>query len=363
MQTEEKTPKATAIVKINASDYGLEEKKASQISDMFKPMLDEMVELEQEYNEVAKLEISEETCAKAKELRLKYVKVRTGTAAIHKELKSFYLQGGRFVDGWKNAQLMASEGIEEKLTDIEKHFENIELQKVAKLQENRSEEMRKHKPQDEWPFIPDNLGTMEESVWDSYILGVKTEHTNRLEAAKKLEVERAEIIRLNKIEEERRIEVAPYVQWNETKKSLRLYSDEEYQELLTLLRQAKKDHDDEQEKTRVENERLKKEAEQKEKAQEAERKKKEAELQKEREKTEKAQLELKKKNEEEERQKQEQLTALQEELKKGDSDKIKDLVSDLQGLKTKYEFKAQKTKKMYGDVGLLIDKVVDHINS
>ena len=98
-----------SIVKINPADYGLTETKAKEIEAMFKPMLQKMVELEEEYNEVVKLEINKDTCTKAKELRLKYVKVRTGTASIHKELKAFYLNGGRFVDGWKNAQLFASQ--------------------------------------------------------------------------------------------------------------------------------------------------------------------------------------------------------------------------------------------------------------
>ncbi len=34
------------LVKINAKDYGLEESKAKQISDMFKPMLDLVADLE-----------------------------------------------------------------------------------------------------------------------------------------------------------------------------------------------------------------------------------------------------------------------------------------------------------------------------
>ena len=85
------------LVKINASEYGLEEIKAQQIEAQFKPMLEKMSALEREYNEVIKLEVSGETCAKAKELRLKYVKVRTGTAAIHTQQKAFYLAGGRYV--------------------------------------------------------------------------------------------------------------------------------------------------------------------------------------------------------------------------------------------------------------------------
>ena len=37
------------IVKINASDFGLEESKAAQIAAQFQPMLDKMVELENEF--------------------------------------------------------------------------------------------------------------------------------------------------------------------------------------------------------------------------------------------------------------------------------------------------------------------------
>jgi len=58
------------LVKINAADYGLEETKAKQISEMFKPMLDTMESLEDEFNEVVKLKIDDEACKLAKELRL-----------------------------------------------------------------------------------------------------------------------------------------------------------------------------------------------------------------------------------------------------------------------------------------------------
>ena len=78
-------------MKINAQDYGTQEIKAKEIASQFKPMLDKMEALEDEFNEVVSLPIDEPTTTeKAKELRLKYVKVRTGTAKIHSEQK--YLQ-------------------------------------------------------------------------------------------------------------------------------------------------------------------------------------------------------------------------------------------------------------------------------
>ena len=46
------------LVKINASDYSLEESKAKEISDLFSPMLKAMVELEKEFNELDKKKIT-----------------------------------------------------------------------------------------------------------------------------------------------------------------------------------------------------------------------------------------------------------------------------------------------------------------
>ncbi|HDZ15599.1 MAG TPA: hypothetical protein ENH60_11990, partial [Pricia sp.] len=64
---------------VKGSDFGLEEAKAKEIKAMFQPVLDKMVELEKEFNTLTKGEISKELCLEAKALRLKYVKVRTGT--------------------------------------------------------------------------------------------------------------------------------------------------------------------------------------------------------------------------------------------------------------------------------------------
>jgi len=172
------------LIKINPKDYSLEETKASEIQEMFSPMLDKMVELENEYNEVTSLEISNESCKKAKTLRLKYVKVRTGTAEIHKKLKANSLAVGRFLDGFKNAQLMASSGIESKLSDIEKHFEKIEEQRIEALQIERENELESYAV----AVIPSNLGIMEQSTWDIFLTGTKA-NFEAIKAAEKLEEE------------------------------------------------------------------------------------------------------------------------------------------------------------------------------
>lgn len=96
------------IIKVDPKEYGLEAKEEKQVQEVFVPMLEKLVELEDEYNEVVSQEMTPELTKQAKKLRLKFVKVRTDTAKIHKQAKAYYLAGGRFVDGWKNAQLQAS---------------------------------------------------------------------------------------------------------------------------------------------------------------------------------------------------------------------------------------------------------------
>ncbi len=169
------------IVKIDHAEYGLEESKAKEIEALFRPMLAKMTELEKEYNSVIRMKPSEATCTKAHDLRLKYVKIRTGTAVIHKVTKEFYLRGGKFVDGWKNAQLFASQGLEGKLMQIEQHFENLEKERKEKLQESRSAELEPYGQSGE--FV--DLGSMDDTVWNNYFSGVKLAFDQQQKAEKK----------------------------------------------------------------------------------------------------------------------------------------------------------------------------------
>lgn len=170
----------TEIVKLDPAEYGLSESKASEISALFTPMLDKMVELEKEYNEVIVQEPSFASCDEAKKLRLKYVKVRTGTAAIHKDAKAFYLAGGRFVDGWKNAQLFASQGIEDKLKELEEHYERQTKAERDKIKEERLALLEPYEEETEHL----GLDQMSEEVWERYFKGVTAGYAETAEAAR-----------------------------------------------------------------------------------------------------------------------------------------------------------------------------------
>lgn len=319
------------LVKLNAADYGLEESKAKQISDMFKPMLDKMTELEVQYNEVIKRPMEPETMQMAKDLRLDYVKVRTGTAAIHKELKAFYLQGGRFVDGWKNAQLMASQGIEEKLKAIENHFIDIRAVEVRELQEKRTIELQKY----EIEVVPIDLGMMEDDVWKNYLSGVVLNYNTIKEAEAKAEKERLESIEQEKAEQERI-----------KKENEQLRKEAEERERCETIEREQR------EKERIE--RLTKER--------AEREAHEAEMKKEREERERVEAELKVKADAEEKRIKDEEAKIQTDLNKNDAAKVADLIAELKSIGEKYTFKSKVNQAMYLDVRALLYKVIDHIN-
>ena len=203
----------TEIVKVNASDYGLEESKAKEIESLFTPMLAKMSELENEYNDILKQEVDPETCQRAKDLRLNYVKIRTGTAEIHKKAKEFYLNGGRFVDGWKNAQIFASGEKEKSLKAIEDHFDNMERERIEYLRLDRVELLKPYTD-----IEPLALGHMEAEVFQNHLTGTKQAYEIRIAAEKKaeedriaaakaeaerLEAQRLDNIRLQKEAEER----------------------------------------------------------------------------------------------------------------------------------------------------------------
>jgi len=189
------------IVKIDAKEYGISSTIAKDIESQFKPMLDKMVVLEQEYNEIVNLDLNDpSTAKKAKEVRLKYVKVRTGTEEIHKKQKDYYLNGGRFVDGWKNAQKFASQDKESKLLEIENHLAIQEKLRIEKLQNERAELVRE--------YVEDTtvikLGEMEEDVFQAYLTAKKQNHADMIEAERKAERDRIAKEKADKLEQERK---------------------------------------------------------------------------------------------------------------------------------------------------------------
>jgi len=326
---------------IDPKEYGIEETKALTILQSFEPKQVELTAFTEQYSDIVGMELNSVAFKAARELRLKLVKVRTGIADVHKTEKAFFLASGRYVDALKNKLTLPIEQMEEKLTEIEKYEERLEAERKAVLKQTREAEFLPY--EFDTSFLP--LADMTEEQFTGQLESAKLafETKQRLAA----EAEQARIEAESKAEAERiereRVEA------------------------------------EQREAMRIENERLRKEAEERQKAEGvrlAEEKKvrdeQEAKLKAEREAAAKAfqeqenkriaaEKELQAKKDAELKAAQEAEAAKQAELSKGDADKVNDLIAELTALKTKYSFKSAKNNKMYTDVGVLLDRVVEHI--
>ena len=380
------------LVKFDAPELSVIEKsKAEQIKATFEPMAKMLSEFEEKFNEIIKnseKEVTKEITIKAKRLRIDIGKVRIETDKIRKDQKDEYLRAGKAIDGVANILKWAVTDKENKLKEIEDYFEIQEKKRLELLQIERVEKLQK--------YVEDaherDLSSMDTDVFDIYLAGKKKEFEDKIEAKKKAEQERIENEKLDKLENSRKIEIAPYNQFMKESYDLRSMNESDYNDLLSFLNQCKIKHDEEQEKIRLENEKLKEESEKQAKQLEEERKeaikkqkaieeqaKKEREeiehknkieaekqtelLRKQKEEAEKLQAELQAKKDAELKAEQEKQASIEAEMSKGDNEKFKSLISDISDLKNKYTFKSKKYQTIQNSINDLLEKTVTYANT
>lgn len=307
-------------VLVDPKDFGIEtnDDKRVSITDIF-------AFYENEYNEIVSApEITPELCERASTLRKKVGKIRIGIGKIHKAKKEYWLNGGRSVDNWKNENSEIVEKKEKILLEKETHFQRIEQERLNAMRESRIETLKQYEV--DGTLIP-TVAIMDESTWESFLMGEKL----KFEARKEQE----------RIAEEQRVA-------NEKAEA------------------------EEREKMRIENDRLKAEAQKRDAELELERKKQadilakqkaesDAKLKAEREAKAKLEAELESKRQAEAQAKADEEAKAEAEAKMKDKDKVNSLVADLTVLKSRYWFSSAKNKKMYLEVQVLIDKVITHI--
>lgn len=314
----------------------VEEKEVTfeeRVETAFLPKIMERNVLADMYGVLIKKELTEEVCAEAKALRLKFVKVRTGIDKIHKTQKDYFLAGGRFVDSWKNKETEPVTQMERELKGIETHFEKIEEEKLQRIHEARKSQLEEANAL----HIPDNLAILTEEAWQQMFNGAKMFNESE---KKRLEEERIEKDRLDAIEKlqlkrKNHIINNNLFQYRDAEwelDALGLLNEEEWKALINQFMSRQKEADAERQRIADENEALRF---------------KNAKIAKALQDREDADRKLEEKKE--------------SDLVKGDTAKLRDLIADLTKLKTKYEFKSKTKKKAYTEMGLLIDKVIAHV--
>ena len=381
-----KQVKETALVKKeNEQLKGLEESKAAQIKAVFQPMVEMLESFEAKYKEVVKLEISPDKCKEAKRLRISIARVRIDADKVRKVQKEKSLREGKAIDGVNNILKFAVMDKEEKLKDIETHYERIEEAKKAQLQIDRVAELERYEADGE--FV--DLGNMPDDIWKNYLAGVKNNYESIKDAERKAEEDRIEAERIDKLHAERKNSIMDFWQFipDEMKTTnFGMLTDEMFKAMLETAKVEKTDYDIEQTQIREDNERLRIENEKAEKKRLAEKKKADAKLKVEREKAEAARL-IEQENVERERLEAEQKLNIEREAREKlekeakdkeaadqeeaerkaaeekkalaapDKEKLFSVATKLRNTKT--TVKSTKAKKALEDAALLLEEVAE----
>jgi hypothetical protein len=234
---------------------GLDKSKAKQIEAVFAPMVKMLKEFEAVYDEIAALEINPVTCKKAKRLRLDIAKVRIDADKVRKDQKEEYLRAGNAIQGVYNILKFAVVDKEEKLKDIETHYEQIEVEKKKQLQQDRETELQKYNVDGSTMA----LSNMDDIVWNNFLSGIKTNHEAIILAEEKAERDLIEKQKKDKIYSERQTDLIPYAQFGALDLLTLDTTAEQYDKIVIAMKAEKTAHDEEQAGIKAENERLKKE--------------------------------------------------------------------------------------------------------
>lgn len=302
--------------------------------DRFTPFLEQAKDWKERAESLVVTDISQTREMKmAREARLALRELRISADKLRKELKEDSLRYGKAVQGVYNVIEAAITPIETHLEKQEKFKELFELKQREELRVLREELVKDVR---EYVISNINLGEITEDDFQMLLTGAQLQKKAAEDAKAKEEAERIE---------------------------------------------REKAEAEERERLRIENERLKKEADEKEKERQAEldrleyemrkaniaaaKAKKEAEQKAAEAKAEADRIaaKLKEKEEAEAKAEADRQAAIEAELSKGDKAKLNDLITDLESLKTKFEFKSKKYKILYLAVVELLEKIIVYIKS
>lgn len=373
--------KNVSIAIIDPASFGIEPAKANKISKAFEVYDKQLEAIKPEYNEIYKMAQSPERSALARALRLKIVPIRTSCESTRKAEKDFYMKGSKFVDGLGNARKSAMSIMEEVLREIEEFEERKEaarLEQVAAARLQALIDLGKDSA-----TLPGALGTMDESIWNSYYAGEKALYEQRKTAEREAEALRIDQEKKAETFNARRLELAKYSRFPVVEKLTMETNDAEYAEILAEAVQLNDKYEKEQADLRAEKERLEREAEERaeqerlaeeqrqkvaaerEAAENARRAEEERRLAAERAEKERLAEELRKKEQAEkerlEREAAEREAARQAELAKGDAEKMDDVRQEIGKILDGYEFKSKKYDDLFGRVSDLLDRALEEI--
>lgn len=194
------------ITKVDPKEFGIEEQTALNLTTGLKPYIDERSILIEEFERVKEIPVTKENLPVFKELRLKFRDNRTkGINKWHEATKQVPLRMGQLIDAIKRSENQINETHEEFLERAEKHFENIEKERLNNLRLERFEKIKLFTEVE-----PAGLAEMSDEVFEAFESGLKAKHEAKIQAEKEAEEKRlaeakaeAERLETQRLENER----------------------------------------------------------------------------------------------------------------------------------------------------------------
>lgn len=292
----------------------------------------------------------------AGELRKKTVKIRTAALSLKDERKKTFLLKGNLEQAAYNLIAASCKLAEDTFVKVEKARELAE----KKFKEERKAERIIILNEYEFNHQFLDLLNMPDDQFNMVVSRLESERQEKIEEEKRIEAERIEYDRLNKLNEERKEQLIPY--WDfltNEQKCLELSSltESEFMAIRGEVQMAKAFREQENERLKQEEIRLKKELEEKEKQAKIERQKAEKKLAEERAEAEKKAAEERKKQ-----------AKIEEELKaKAEAERIErerlEAQLKAQELVTKQEQEAAENRRKAAEKAPDKDKLILWVNS
>lgn len=240
---------------VKAENYGIEETTANNLTTGLSIVLKEREVLINNFNDVSKLEVTKENLSIFRELRLKIQKNRTqGIIKWHTETKAYFLKGGQFVDAIKKKEESLNLQMEDKLSEAEKYFDNLEKQRLIDLHNERFEIVKQYLKEP----TNTNFSEMEEDVFNAYFNAKKQSFEDEIKQEQEKERLRLLNIELDKKENKRIQEANIYYNFFNKEFDFRNETDSNF---ITELSNAQRLNDEHLENQRIEQEKLRLEAE------------------------------------------------------------------------------------------------------
>lgn len=243
-------------------EQGLKETQSKMLLDKFTGFFEEASKWEKEASAIVITDESQvEEMAKAREIRLALKNIRVNAEKVRISLKEEIVRQGKAIDGIANVVKALVVPLEEHLEKQEKFIENIKKEREEKLLADRTEKLLQYVEDISFYNVKDMSDeAFEVLLSNSKMIFDKKKEDERIAEEKRIE-EQKKIETFNG----RKIMLAPYsFFFGAVEEKLTLETtDSEFKALLTKLSHFKKEYDDEQEKIRIENDKLKKDAEKK----------------------------------------------------------------------------------------------------